>query len=109
MKKILAIFLVLSFIAVPAFAAKGRKGASDTAYKNANEQAVFHRAGDWFATVGKTEKEKKAIVAERKAKRATLKVQKEAEKKKKMLQKEIERQQKQAEKQRQKTLKKLNK
>ena len=100
MKKILIFTLVAIFIigVIPAFAAKGRRGASDKALQNASEEAVFHRVGDWFATIGKSDEEKKAIIAERKAKRTAAKMAKEAEKKKKMAEKELKRKKKEAEK-----------
>ena len=96
MKKVIACIVVLAVFAgcVPAFAAQGQRGASTTAMEKASDEAVFHRIGDWFATRGKTEAEKKQILAERKAKRAAKRAQKEAEKKKR----EMERQAKKAQK-----------
>ena len=96
MRKFIAIAVVLSLVLVsmPVFAAKGRKGASDKAYEQASEEAIFHRVGDWFATRGKSEEEKAAIIAERKAKRAAKRAEKEAEKKKKTLGKEAKKTQK---------------
>jgi len=80
---------------VPAYAApEGRKGASDQALENADENAVFHRIPDWFATVGKSDEEKEQILAERKAERARKRLEKQAEKQKK----EAEKQKKNAEK-----------
>ena len=101
MKRIIAFVLIFAlFIGVmPAFAAQGRRGASDRALERAGDEAIFHRVGDWFATKGKTEQEKKAIIAERKAKRAAKRAQKEAEKKKKMMKKEAKRKQKELQKQ----------
>ncbi len=46
------------------------KGASPKAYEHANENSIFNRVGDWFATVGKSDKEKERIKAERKTQRA---------------------------------------
>ena len=96
MRKIIVIAIVLSLVMVsmPAFAAKGRRGASDRAYEQASDKAVFNRVGDWFATRGKSEKETKAILAERKTKRAAARAQKEAEKKKKIAEKQMRKQQK---------------
>jgi len=90
MRRAIIGFLVLILIAsfIPLFAAQGgRKGASDKAYEHASDQAIFHRVGDWFATRGKSDEEKKAIVTERKAKRAAAHVQKEAEKQKRKMEK----------------------
>ena len=90
MKKLIvfAVILSLAMTSIPAFAAKGRKGASDRAYEQASDEAVFHRVGDWFATVGKSEEEKAAIKAERKTARTVKRLKKEAEKKKKEMKKE---------------------
>ena len=89
MRKMVAILLVLCFtmISLPAFAAKGRKGASDRAYEKASQESIFHRVGDWFATRGKTEKEKKAMINERKAKTEADRIQKKAQKAKKKIEK----------------------
>ncbi|MGB2706221.1 MAG: hypothetical protein WBC74_05155 [Candidatus Omnitrophota bacterium] len=97
MKRVIAIvvILALTLVSMPAFAAKGRKGASDRAYERANKQAIFHRVGDWFATRGKSKEEKEAILTERNAKREAARAQKEAEKKKKTAEKERKERQKQ--------------
>jgi hypothetical protein len=102
MKKIIISFLILSFLVgmTPVYAAQGgTKGASSRAYEHASDQAVFHRISDWFATRGKSDQEKQAILAERKAKRAAKRLQKEAEKKKKQLKKEAKKAQKKIRKQ----------
>lgn len=66
-------------LSAPAYAAKwGEKGASTEAYEHASEKAVFHRVSDWFATRGKSETERQAIIAERDAKRAAQRAEKEA-------------------------------
>ena len=90
MRKFIAIAVVLSFVlvSVPVFAEKGRKGASDKAYEKASDEAIFHRVGDWFATRGKSEEEREAIIAERKAKRAAKRARKKLEKKKRAAKKE---------------------
>ena len=86
---IAAVVLSLAVISLPMFDAHGgQKGASAKAYEHASDEAIFHRIGDWFATRGKSETEKKAIIAERKAKRAAARAQKEAEKQKKKIEKE---------------------
>lgn len=87
MKKILSALVIISliFTALPVFAAQGRKGASDKALEQASDEAIFHRVGDWFATIGKSDEEKKAIIAERKAKRAAARVQEEAERARKKM------------------------
>ena len=100
MRKLVAIIIVLALVtvSVPAFAAKGQKGASAKAYAQASDEAVFHRVGDWFATRGKSDQEKKAIITERKAKRAAARTEKEARKQQKKLQKAAKKKQKQLKK-----------
>jgi len=97
MKK-LVILLVVATLAVgsvPAFAAKaGVKGASASALEHASDEAVFHRIGDWFATRGKSDAEKQAILAERKAKRAAARARKEAARQQKMMEKQTRKSQK---------------
>jgi len=95
-KRIIAFVLILSLLvgASPAFAARTKKGASQKAYASASDEAVFYRVGDWFATVGKSEDEKSAIIAQRKAKRTAQCAQKELEKKKRQAQKEAKKTQK---------------
>jgi 3'-phosphoadenosine 5'-phosphosulfate sulfotransferase (PAPS reductase)/FAD synthetase len=90
MKKLAVVLVVLSLLAAQsaAFAKpKGVKGASEKAYEHASEEAVFHRVGDWFATIGKSEEEKEKIIAERKAKRAAKRAEQEAKKAQKELEK----------------------
>jgi len=101
MKKMLILLVVaLLFAATPAFSAPaGAKGASPKAFEHASDEAIFHRVGDWFATVGKTDTEKKAIIAERKAKRTVLRAQKKLEKQKRLAEKKANKAQKKAGKQ----------
>jgi len=82
MKKIIVFVLILSLamISLPAYAAKGRKGASDRALERASDEAVFHRVSDWFSTIGKSKEEKDSIIAERQIKREAERAKKEAEK-----------------------------
>ena len=90
MKKVIAIVLAIMFVAgtMNAYAApQGVKSASTMGMEKASDEAVFNRVGDWFATRGKSDVEKKQILAQRKAKRATEKTQKEAAKQKKMMEK----------------------
>ncbi len=91
MKKVVACIIVLALFAActPAFAAQTQKGASTQALEKASDEAVFHRIGDWFATIGKTDAEKKQIIAERKAKRVAIRAQKEAAKAQKELEKQM--------------------
>ena len=84
MKKIMvlgvAAMLVLS--STVSFAAKDRvKGASAQAQEHADDNAIFNRAGDWFATIGKSDAEKVRIRAQRKAQRKAKRMEKEAKKK----------------------------
>ncbi|MBU4376449.1 MAG: hypothetical protein KKD29_03105 [Candidatus Omnitrophica bacterium] len=91
MRKIAAIVIMMALLAAysPVLAAEGgEKGASATAYEHASDEAIFHRVGDWFATIGKPEEEKNAMIAERKAKRAAVRARKELQKKDKELAKE---------------------
>lgn len=96
MRKFISLLLIVSvvLISIPCIAAQGRKGASDKAYEHASDEAIFHRVGDWFATRGKSGEEKKAIIAERKAKRAAARAQKKAEKEKRKLEKGAKKSQK---------------
>jgi predicted ribosome quality control (RQC) complex YloA/Tae2 family protein len=96
MKKVITILLVFVFLAgiTPVYSAPGKRGASDKAYEHASDEAVFNRVGDWFATRGKSEEEKQAIVAKRKAKRAVKRARKQAEKQKKRAEKEAKKAQK---------------
>lgn len=91
MKKLIAIVMVLLFVVsvVPAFSQDpARKGPnpSQKAYEHASEKSAFNRAGDWFATIGKSEEEKAKVIAERDMQRAA----KQAEKQAKKLQKQTE-------------------
>jgi len=106
MKRLVALLLVMAiaFSAAPAFAF-GEKGASTTAMEKASDEAVFHRVTDWFATRGKSPEEAKAIIAERKAKRAADRAQKEAAK----AQKEAMKKQKELQQQMKKTQEDLKK
>ena len=56
------------------------KVASPKAFEHASDEAIFHRIGDWFATIGKSEGEKEQILMERKAKRAAKRMEKGAKK-----------------------------
>ena len=97
MKKAISALAIISLLVsvAPLYAAQGgTKGAGSCAYDRASDEAVFHRVGDWFATIGKSDAEKETILAERKATRAAARAQKEAEKKKRQLEKETEKAQK---------------
>ena len=99
MRKLVVVLLALVFLAgtVDCFAQKA-KGASKRAQERASDEAVFHRVGDWFATVGKSKEEKEKIVQERKAQRAVKRAEKEAEKARKKAEKEARKKAKEAEK-----------
>lgn len=82
MKKAITAALVLTLVVCVypgtfAFAKEG-KGASDKALQCASEQSIFNRVSDWFATVGKPEEKKQAILAQRQAERAAKRAEKEA-------------------------------
>lgn len=101
MKKVTILGLAFLFLISSAnlcLAAKdGQKGASDKAYENANENAIFNRVDDWFSTVGKSEEEKEKILAEKKAKRAAKRAEKQAKKEAKKAEKELKKQRKDTE------------
>jgi hypothetical protein len=93
MKKLLAVVIVFVFIlsVMPAFAQLSTKRGpaptpSQKAYEHASEKSAFNRAGDWFATIGKSEEEKAKIIAERDVRRASKRAEQEA----KRLQKQAE-------------------
>ncbi len=74
---VLASMFSVLFFSGYVFAGKGgEKCASKQAYENANEKAIFHRAGDWFSTIGKSEEEKQEIIQKRDQKRMEKKAQK---------------------------------
>lgn len=79
MKKFIILALMATVVALPV-AGYTQQGASDTAMEKAGPQAVFHRFGDWFATIGKSDAEKQKIIAERKAERAKKRMMHEGEK-----------------------------
>ena len=98
MRKLVVVLLAVVFLAgtVDCFAQKV-KGASERAQERASDEAVFHRVGDWFATVGKSKEEKEKIIQERKATRAAKRAEKEAEKAKIKAEKEASKKAKEAE------------
>lgn len=100
MKKLVWSTVIFCFLAtgVTVFAqeASRQKGASAAAYEHASDEAIFHRVGDWFATIGKNDQDKEAIIAKRKAERAAKKAEKEAEKAKKEIGKKAEEAKKEA-------------
>ncbi|MCK5178597.1 MAG: hypothetical protein KAR32_03635 [Candidatus Omnitrophica bacterium] len=84
MKKIMVLGLaaMLVFSATVLFAAKDKgKGASAQAQEHADDNAIFNRVGDWFATAGKSDEEKATIKAQRRAERKVKRAEKEAKKK----------------------------
>jgi Mg-chelatase subunit ChlI len=89
-KTAIAIGVVLLLVGTnAAFAARGgEKGADKEAYEHASEEAIFHRIGDWFATIGKSKEEKTRILEERRAERARKRAQKEEERAKGKAEKE---------------------
>lgn len=67
---------VVMLMAYPAFAARaGEKGADAQAIEHASDQAIFHRVGDWFATVGKNPAKKQIILEERRTEREARRVE----------------------------------
>jgi len=104
---VFAVALSLALSASPAYAKKGEKGASQSAYEHASDQAIFNRVGDWFATVGKSEEEKEAILMERRAQRATKRAEKAARQLGRQADQETQKTQRMAEKEAQNAKKKL--
>jgi len=85
MKRIFFAVALMSCVsfAMPALAQdveQKAKGASQQAYEHADDNAIFNRTTDWFATIGKSGEEKEKILAERKAERAVKRAEKEAKK-----------------------------
>jgi len=102
MKRIFIVAFALLFIfsLTPVFAARGgEKGASEEAYEHASDEAIFHRVGDWFSTIGKSKEEKEAIIAERRAKRAEKRAEKELKKRERVTEKETKKAEKKFKKQ----------
>jgi hypothetical protein len=92
MKPLFTVILTLSLLIMntPAHAGdEGAKGASSTAYEHASDQSVFNRAGDWFATIGKSPEEKEAILEQRRQERAARRAEKEMRKTEKADEKEM--------------------
>jgi Skp family chaperone for outer membrane proteins len=100
MKKLSALIIVSLFAltSLAIAAPEGEQGAADEALKCANDQAVFNRIPDWFATVGKSAEEKEKIMAEKKALRTQKRADKEAKKAEKQARKEAQKAEKEAEK-----------
>ncbi|MDX1763696.1 MAG: hypothetical protein R3231_05190 [bacterium] len=80
MKNLLFVLTVLScFVVVnpPVYGGDdGSRGASSRAYERASDRSIFNRVGDWFATTGKSDAEKEAILQERQEKRAAKRAEK---------------------------------
>ena len=78
MKKLLTLLLVLSFALTAPIVTPVTWAASDaSAIAHDN---VVDKVGDWFATRGKTEQERKAILAQRKSDRIAKRAEKQARK-----------------------------
>lgn len=92
MKKLITLILVLSFaLCSPALTSVtwAASEASEIAQDN-----VVDKVGDWFATRGKTENERKAILAQRKTDRVAKRAEKQAMKAKKRAEQETKKAQK---------------
>ena len=87
MRRIVASLIILTLLVGAMPEAMAQRGANTRAIERASDEAIFHRVGDWFATRGKSKEEKKAIIAERKAKRRAARAKKAAEKRKKEMEK----------------------
>ncbi len=62
-------------------------------YKTANRQTALNNTADFFATVGKTEKDKKDILRERREQRRDVRLKEEARRKRTETRKRMKRQQ----------------
>jgi len=87
MKHILMVLFLGGFLSVACTGtvsaeSSGQKGANQQAYEHASEHSIFNRVGDWFATIGKSQSEKKEILQERKAERALIQAERELKQKK---------------------------
>lgn len=98
MRKLVVVLLALAFLVTTVDCFAQRKGASERAQERASQEAVFHRVGDWFATVGKSKEEKEKILQERRAEREAKRAAKEAEKAAKKAEKEAKKAAKKGEK-----------
>jgi 3'-phosphoadenosine 5'-phosphosulfate sulfotransferase (PAPS reductase)/FAD synthetase len=81
MRKVTVVLLVFCFLLAPVLSfaqGKGDKGPSQKAMENADENAIFNRIGDWFATIGKSQEDKEEILMERKAERKAKRAKKKA-------------------------------
>ena len=79
--KLIAVSLLLSLVCSTAMADYAKdKGASEKAFDRASIESIFNRVGDWFATIGKSDSEKRTVLAERRANRAIKKMGKDAKK-----------------------------
>ena len=92
MKKLITLILVLSF-ALCAPAVTPVTWAASEASEIAQDNVV-DKVGDWFATRGKTEAERKAILAQRKTDRVAKRAEKQAMKAKKRAEQETKKAQK---------------
>ena len=90
---VVAFLTMLLLVSVgPVIAAPSeQKSISPIAFEHANDEFIFYRISDWFATLGKSDQEKKIIIAERRMKRAAARALKQAKKIKKGLEAEVER------------------
>ncbi len=78
---VIAMVVLIALTFKSAFAAEGgKKGAGAKAYEHANEQAIFYRVSDWFATIGKSPEEKAKILKERRRERAEKRAEKQIRK-----------------------------
>lgn len=92
MKKLITLVLVLAFaLSTPVFTPVtwAASDASELAHDN-----VIDKVGDWWATKGKADQEKQAILAERKTARVAKRAEKQAAKAKKQAEKETKKAQK---------------
>ena len=101
MKKLIILISLacLVFAAHPGFAARGgKRGADQKAYEHASGNAMFNRVGDWFATRGKSREQKKAMIEERKIRRAEIRAMKKREEEAKKEQKRLRKTERKTEK-----------
>lgn len=91
MKRLLLCVIVVSFVLTSSvsFAAMPWQKDTKVSLENVTKDSVIDKVGDWFATRGKTDDEKQAILAQRRTQRASEKAQAEAAKAKAQLEKKM--------------------
>lgn len=86
-KQTILLAVISLLVAAPVFAQqRDVRGPSARAYEKASERSIIHRAGDFFATVGRSQEEKDQIISKRSMERA----RRQAERKSREMKKQAE-------------------